>query len=65
MFFGQTESSETVHISRVAELAQDGRIEKITVNDDTLEITLDNGDTLVSRKEFGLSIVETLEGLGA
>jgi hypothetical protein len=45
MFFGQTESSETVHISRVTALAQDGQIDKITVNDDTLEITLNNGET--------------------
>ena len=44
MFFGQTESSDTVHITQVAELAQEGQIQKITVSDDTLEIELDNGD---------------------
>ncbi len=64
MFFGQTETSDTVHITRVAELAQDGQIQKIIVHEDTLDVVLTNDDTLVSRKESGLSIVETLESLG-
>ena len=64
MFFGQTEASEPVHITEVAELAQAGQVEKITVRDDTLEVTKTNGDTIASRKEPGLSIVETLESLG-
>ena len=64
MFFGQTESSDTVHITRVAELAQEGQIQKIIVREDTLDIVLTDGDTLVSHKEPGLSIVETLERLG-
>jgi cell division protease FtsH len=64
MFFGQTETSDTVHITRVAKLAQEGQVQKIIVHEDTLDIVLTNGDTLVSRKEPGLSIVETLESLG-
>ena len=64
MFFGQTETSDTMHITRVAELAQAGQIQKIIVREDTLEIVLTDGDTVVSRKEPGLSVLETLESLG-
>ena len=64
MFFGQTESSETVHITEVAELAQTGDVEKIVVREDVLDIVMKDGETLVSRKEPGLGIVETLERLG-
>jgi len=64
MFFGQTDVSDTVHITQVAELAQDGQVKKITVRDDELEIVLNDGETLMSRKEPGLGIAETLERLG-
>ncbi len=64
MFFRQTETSEPVHITEVARLAQEGRIQKITVREDTLEIELNNEETMLSRKESGLATVETLESLG-
>jgi cell division protease FtsH len=64
MFFNQTETSDTVHITRVAELAQNGQIQKVTVLEDTLEIVLNDGTTLISRKEPGLGALETLERLG-
>jgi cell division protease FtsH len=64
MFFNQTESSDTVHITRVAELAQSGQIQKVTVQEDMLDIVLNDGTTLTSRKEPGLGALETLERLG-
>ncbi len=64
MFFRQAEASDTVHITRVAELAENGQVQKITVREDLLEIVLSDGETLVSRKEPGLGVLETLERLG-
>jgi cell division protease FtsH len=63
MFFRQADTIESVHITEVADLARNGQVEKITVREDTLQIDLADGTEILSRKEPGLGIVETLERL--
>jgi cell division protease FtsH len=63
-FFWQTNSTEAVQLNKIAELAQNGQVEKILVRNDTLEITLKDGTELTSRKESGTGALETLEKLG-
>jgi cell division protease FtsH len=62
--FWQTGSSEMVQLNRVAQLAQNGGIRKITVRGDTLDVTLNDGSELSARKETGAGALETLEKLG-
>jgi cell division protease FtsH len=54
----------TVPITAVAEDAREGRISKIVVSGDDLEITRTNGVEVVSRKEPGADITEVLTNLG-
>ncbi len=58
------DSTKVVDISRVAELANKGQIESITVNQDELSIKLNNGEQLKSNKEHDVGITETLKRLG-
>jgi cell division protease FtsH len=64
MFFRQTETPETVPITRVAVLAQQGQVQKIVVQEDSLDVVLSDGKKLVSHKEPGLDVIETLGRLG-
>ncbi len=64
MFFRQTEMPETVPITQVADLAQQGQVQKIVVQEDSLDVVLNDGKKLVSHKEPGLDVIETLGRLG-
>ena len=64
MFFRQTDAPRQVSITEVAQLAQDGQVQKIVVREDALEITLDNGTKLESTKETGMDVLQTLAHLG-
>ncbi len=64
LFVARNDASEVVEISRVAELANQGQIESITVNQNELSIELTNGNQLTSNKEADVSITETLKTLG-
>ncbi len=54
----------TVPITAVAEDAREGRISKILVSGEDLEITRTNGVEVASRKEPGADITEVLTNLG-
>jgi cell division protease FtsH len=54
----------TVPITAVAEDAREGRISKIVVSGEDLEVTRTNGVEVVSRKEPGADITEVLTNLG-
>ena len=64
MFFRQADTSNEIHVTKVAELAQNEQIKKIVIQEDTLEIVLNDGTELISRKEPGLGAIETLARLG-
>ena len=64
MFFRQTDAPRQASITEVAQLAEDGQIQKIVVRDDALEITLTDGTKLASTKETGLDVLQTLTHLG-
>ena len=51
-------------LTEVAQLAKEGKITEIEVQEDNLKITLQGGATIASRKEPNVSIGETLQDLG-
>ncbi len=61
---GGTGASKDVPISTLAQEIKDGKVEKIKVNGETLEITLVDGDKQRSRKEADGQLTETLINLG-
>ncbi len=61
---GGTGASKDVPISALAQEIKDGKVEKIKVNGETLEITLVGGDKQRSRKEADGQLTETLINLG-
>jgi cell division protease FtsH len=64
MFFRQTEAPRQASITEEAQLAEDGQIQKIVVQEDALEITLRDGTKLASTKETGMDVLQTLAHLG-
>jgi cell division protease FtsH len=58
------ETLPVVDIGRVAQLVTEGRVERITVMGEDLNIDLKDGDSVLSRKESSGSVVETLTNLG-
>jgi cell division protease FtsH len=64
VFVLRTDSPEAIEISRLAELANQGRVKAIRVDQNDLIITLDDGTELVSNKEPDIGIIETLGILG-
>ncbi|MBC7223688.1 MAG: cell division protein FtsH, partial [Anaerolineae bacterium] len=64
-FFPPSERPSEVGLTTVAEWARQGEIVKITVAEDELEI-LRKGSVkpVISRKERGVSVAETLKNLG-
>jgi len=58
------QSLPVVDIGRVAQLANEDRIERITVSGQDLTIDMTDGSVVQSRKEDAGSIVETLRNLG-
>ncbi|RME41968.1 MAG: ATP-dependent metallopeptidase FtsH/Yme1/Tma family protein, partial [Caldilineae bacterium] len=67
-FFSQVftglEQADVKTLKEVATLAQNGKIEQITVQEDELDIKLVGGAKLLSYKEPGVSIGETLHNMG-
>lgn len=53
-----------VGLAEVATLVRSGQVREIRVDDDVLLITPASGPEIVSRKETGVSLVETFENLG-
>lgn len=64
IFVLRSDSRETIEITKVAELANEGQIKTITVDQNELIIKLKNGSEVNSTKESDLGIVETLSILG-
>ncbi|MEW5958758.1 MAG: ATP-dependent zinc metalloprotease FtsH [Chloroflexota bacterium] len=64
LFVVGNDSAKVVDISRVAELANKGQLESITVDQNELKIKLNNGEQLASNKESNVGITETLKRLG-
>ncbi len=58
------QSPNVIDIGRVAQLANDGSIARITVSGEDLTIDLKDGSVVQARKEASGSIVETLRNLG-
>ncbi len=58
------EDIAVVNIGQVAQLARQGQVKQITVDDQKLLIETTDGKTLQSRKEGSGSVVETLVNLG-
>ena len=64
IFSPSKQAPPSMPIDQVASEAQAGRIRKITVSDDDLEIERVDGTEATSRKERNVGIVETLRDLG-
>lgn len=64
VFVLRADSPDAIEISKLAELANQGRVEAIRVDQNDLIITLDDGTELVSNKEPVIGIIETLGILG-
>jgi len=61
----QSKRADEVLITEVAAEAKEGHIKQITVSGDTLRIEFNDGrGSVISRKEHGVSVVETLRDLG-
>jgi cell division protease FtsH len=61
------EELQTVPISKVASYIKEGLVDKITLADDDITVWLKAGQNpskVLSRKESGVSLAETLQGLG-
>ena len=52
-------SSREIPISQVIDMVAGGSVESIEVKGDDLTVTSTNGETFTSRKEAGMSIVDT------
>ncbi|RJQ37505.1 ATP-dependent metallopeptidase FtsH/Yme1/Tma family protein [Candidatus Parcubacteria bacterium] len=64
LFQGQFPERRDISLSELAAGVNDGRIEKITIEEDTLTILYKNGEEAVSRKEVESSLSETLVNYG-
>lgn len=64
IFALRSDNRETVEITRVAELANNGQVESITVDQNQLIVKLTNGSEILSNKEADIGVVETLSILG-
>jgi cell division protease FtsH len=56
---------ETRDLSAVVELVKTGEVRSIVVSGDDLRVTLKDGSVFASRKDEGVSLLETLTALGA
>ncbi|HXV98319.1 MAG TPA: ATP-dependent metallopeptidase FtsH/Yme1/Tma family protein, partial [Anaerolineae bacterium] len=64
VFVLRADTREAVEISKVAELANKGQVEAITVDQNELIVKLQNGSEVSSHKEPDVGITETLSNLG-
>jgi len=62
--FSGGDRAEVISLKKVADFAEQNRIQKILVQEDDLEITLLGDEKRISRKEPGVGIGETLRNLG-
>jgi cell division protease FtsH len=58
------ETVQVIDLGRVAQLAREGEIEQITVNEEDLGVTTTDGKTFKARKEAEIGVVESLGNLG-
>ncbi|MBN1120015.1 MAG: ATP-dependent zinc metalloprotease FtsH [Anaerolineae bacterium] len=61
---GQLTGDNRITMSELAELVNEGEVNRIVVSGDELEIELSDGDLAISRKEPNTSLYETLDLLG-
>ncbi len=64
IFALRSETREIVEISEVADLAGQGEVESITVDQNQLLVKLTNGSEIASNKEPDIGVIETLATLG-
>ena len=64
IFALRSDNRETVEVTRIAELANKGQVESITVDQNQLIVKLTNGSEIISNKETDIGVVETLSILG-
>jgi cell division protease FtsH len=64
LFAGQGKQPAALSLSQLASDVNAGSVTKIVVNGDTLEITLKDGTTAVSKKETESGVSDTLKNLG-
>jgi cell division protease FtsH len=64
MLLNNNDSLPVVDIGRVAQMASQGEVQKITVSGNELTVDLKDGRSVQSRKEDTGSVVETLRNLG-
>ncbi|MEM7034081.1 MAG: ATP-dependent zinc metalloprotease FtsH [Chloroflexota bacterium] len=63
-FISGASNANVVSLREVANLAKENNIQQILVQGDDLEVTLRDSSQLISRKETGVGIGETLRNLG-
>jgi len=59
------DTSEEVALSQLVSDINAGRVESVTVEDNEIRVAYKSGEEVVSRKEPGVDLTETLLGLGA
>src|SRR5262245_49273992 len=64
VFVLRTDSPKIVEISQIAELANQGKISSIMVDQDELSVKLEDNTELASHKESNIGVIETLRLLG-
>jgi len=64
VFVLRTESIESKDLSEVTQLANQGQVESILVDQNELTIELKNGEKISSNKEPGIGVIETLGLMG-
>ncbi|HEX9921050.1 MAG TPA: ATP-dependent zinc metalloprotease FtsH [Anaerolineae bacterium] len=64
LFVVNADSTTTIDISQVAQLASEGQIQSVAVDQNELTLKLHNGEQRISNKEPGAGVIETLRILG-
>ncbi len=64
MFVLRADSPDVVDISSVAQMAKDGKVEAIRVDQNELTVTLQDGTEVASNKEASIGVVENLKLMG-
>jgi cell division protease FtsH len=63
--FPVEDTSEEVALSQLVSDINAGRVESVTVEENEVRVTYKSGEEVVSRKESGVDLIETLLALGA
>ena len=64
VFFPRSPGVPELEISQVLQMAQEGRVAKIQVRGDKLDVTTVDGEAFQSRKESSVSVLELLDQRG-